>query len=213
MDNKMLIFDLDGTLWDSGAEVARAWNEVLERRCPERKPLTGDDIRALMGRTMDDIALALMPGVDPVLRKDIFDECMTYENEYITVHGGKLFPDVRETLEIFLTNGCKMSIVSNCQEGYINSFLVSMDMKKYFCDIEEWGRTGLGKGENIRLVMERNNTAKAVYIGDTAGDESASREAGIPFIHAAYGFGKALAPDGAVTAFSDLPGAAKKLLG
>ena len=211
MDNKMLIFDLDGTLWDSGAEVAKAWNTVLERRCPEREPLTGGDIRALMGRTMDDIALALMPDEDPVLRKDIFDECMTYENEYITVHGGKLFPGVRDTLEFFLTNGFKMSIVSNCQEGYINSFLVSMDMKKYFCDIEEWGRTGLGKGENIRLVMERNNTGKAVYIGDTAGDESAARDAKIPFIHAAYGFGKALAPDGAVKSFPDLPEAVKRL--
>ena len=211
MDNAMLIFDLDGTLWDSSREVAESWNVILKKRCPERKPLTAADIKALMGKTMDEFAPALMPDEDEDFRNAVFDECMTYENEYLAVRGGKLFPNVRETLEIFLTNGCKMAIVSNCQEGYINSFLVSMDMKKYFCDIEEWGRTGLGKGENIRLVMERNNTAKAVYIGDTAGDESAAREAKIPFIHAAYGFGKAIAPDGAAKSFPDLPEAVKRL--
>ena len=45
------------------------------------------------------------------------------------------------------------------------------------------------KGENIRLIMERNQLERAVYIGDTQGDLDASHAAGIPFIYAAYGFG------------------------
>ena len=66
------------------------------------------------------------------------------------------------------------------------------------------GRTGLDKGSNIRLIMERNNIQSAVYIGDTEGDEKASRIAGIPFIFASYGFGKALAPDAVISKIVEL---------
>ena len=44
-------------------------------------------------------------------------------------------------------------------------------------------------------------------MGDTLGDELSAREAGIPFFHAAYGFGKAEAPDRTLRTFSDLPAA------
>ena len=204
MNDIMLIFDLDGTLWDSGPEVAQSWNEVVEKRCPGRPPFTSGDIRKIMGRPMNEFAAILMPDLDPDFRESVFDECMARENEYITAHGGKLFPNVRETLETFVKNGYKLSIVSNCQEGYIKAFLVSMDMGGYFCDYEEWGRTGLSKGENIRLVMERNSVERAVYIGDTAGDESAAGQARIPFIHAAYGFGQAVSPTASAFSFPEL---------
>ena len=98
-----------------------------------------------------------------------------------------------------------MFIVSNCQEGYVKAFLTSSGAADLFLDYEEWERTGLTKGENIRLVMERNGAAEAVYIGDTRKDEEATRKAGIPFIHARYGFGKAERPDGVIDAFTELP--------
>ena len=74
----------------------------------------------------------------------------------------------------------------------------------HFKDIEMSGRTGMEKGENIKLIMKRNGIDNAVYVGDTAGDESAARYAGIPFIWAAYGFGKAKAPDGVIQTIVDL---------
>ena len=48
---------------------------------------------------------------------------------------------------------------------------------------------GKSKGENIRLIIERNNLGKSVYIGDTQGDLDASDMANIPFVFAEYGFG------------------------
>ena len=212
MPDAMIIFDLDGTLWDSAENVAASWNEVINKTFPERADLTAADIRAVMGKTMDEIAETLMPDKEQGIRKKIFDECYAYENKYIEIHGGVLFDGVRQTLDELLEKGYKMSIVSNCQAGYINAFLVSMDMKKYFCDIEEWGRSGLLKAENIRLVMERNGFKKAVYIGDTGGDEAASKKAGVPFIYAAYGFGYVKAPDGEIQEFSDLPDEIEKVL-
>lgn len=67
------------------------------------------------------------------------------------------------------------------------------------------GRTGMSKGENIRLLLERNGAARAVYVGDTQGDETAARFAGIPFIHAAYGFGQAVRPEGIIHSIRELP--------
>ena len=212
MKDTMLIFDLDGTLWDSAVNVAASWNEVLDKECPELSGITEETIHSVMGKPMDVIAESLMPGKDPALRRKVFDDCMEYENEYVSVHGGKMFPKVEEVLRCLLDNGYKMAIVSNCQEGYIEAFLISMNMGKYFCDTEEWGRTKLSKGKNIRLVMERNSFSRAVYIGDTHGDETAADEAGIPFIFASYGFGSAAAPAGVIKSFDELPQVLEKIL-
>ena len=92
------------------------------------------------------------------------------------------------------------------------AFLVSSGAADLFLDYEEWERTGLAKGENIRLVMERNGYAKGVYIGDTKKDREAALQAGIPFIHAAYGFGRVDSCDGVIRSLSDLPAEISRLL-
>ena len=86
-----------------------------------------------------------------------------------------------------------------------------MKMHEYFDDYEEWGRTGLLKAGNIRLVMERNGAEKAVYIGDIHKDCDASHEAGIPCIWAAYGFGTISDAEATVREFKELPAALKEL--
>ncbi len=66
------------------------------------------------------------------------------------------------------------------------------------------GRTGMDKGKSIKLLMERNGVQNAVYVGDTEGDENAARYAGIPFIWASYGFGKAKSPDKVIGSIREL---------
>lgn len=205
MKDFMILFDLDGTLWDSAKEVAESWNVVLEKRHPELPLLTPEDLNSLMGKTMEEISNLVLKEMDPAERKALFKECEEYEVEYIAEHGGRLYPEVRETLEALLKEGFRMGVVSNCQTSYISAFLHSMKMEPFFCDFEEWGNTKLSKAENIRLVMERNGFEKAVYIGDTSKDQDAAKGAGIPFIHAAYGFGKVSLPDAVIRTFSELP--------
>ena len=89
-------------------------------------------------------------------------------------------------------------IVSNCQDGYIQCFGRYTGLERYICDFECSGVTGLSKGENIRLIARRNFLRSPIYVGDTAMDEESARSAGVPFIHAAYGFGQALAPDAVI---------------
>lgn len=206
-ENKMVIFDLDGTLWDSAASVAASWNEALDLEgegSSIRGVITDEEVHSVMGKTMTEIAGIVLPGMEPAQRAEIFEACMKYENEYVSVHGGMLFAGVRETLAELKKMGYKLAIVSNCQAGYIEAFLRSMNMRAFFCDYEEWGRTGRPKGENIRLVMERNNAEDAIYIGDTYGDKKASDQAGILFIHAAYGFGEVPGAAASIDKFSEL---------
>ena len=200
----ILLFDLDGTLWDSSQEVADSWNVILREQLPEIKTLTKEDIMSVMGKTMEEIAQTVLSGYLGDNARQVFKNCEIYENEYLTEHGAVLFPKVRETLENLRKAGYDMAVVSNCQTGYINAFYTSMKMSDLFCDMEEWGNTGKTKAENIRLVMERNHYSKAVYIGDTIKDERAAKDAQIPFIHATYGFGTAEAPDAVIHSIDEL---------
>ena len=132
--------------------------------------------------------------------------------EYLYTHCGTLYPDFRSTMEALKSEGYGLAVVSNCQTGYVKAFLASSGAADLFLDYEEWGRTGLPKGDNIRLVMERNGYTKGIYIGDTKKDQEATLQAGLPFIHAAYGFGKADNPDASIQKLSDLPSVVAQLV-
>ena len=61
--NKGILFDVDGTLWDSAAQVAESWNEVLERYPHLGVRITAQDMYDNMGKTMMDIGKTLFPGL------------------------------------------------------------------------------------------------------------------------------------------------------
>ncbi len=207
----MLLFDLDGTLWDSATNVAKAWNIIFSREDPSLPKLTRDDIHGVMGLTMEEIKNRLHPSFPAERRDPVFNECCLYEVEYLREHGGDPYPGLRPVLESLKAQGYALGIVSNCQCGYIDAFLSSVGVRDLFCDYEEWERTGLVKGENIRLVMKRNGFEKAIYIGDTVKDQEAARLAGVPFIHAAYGFGRVSCPDAVIHSLAELPDAVSRM--
>lgn len=183
-----IIFDMDGTLWDSAVQVAESWNLAIRESGLLQKTLATEDIQSVMGKTMDVIADILFAELPKEERMELLDQCCGKENEYLREHGGELYPELEETL-IELQKKYHLYIVSNCQSGYIEAFLDHYGFGKYFEDIECYGNNLKQKGDNIRLVVERNHLDKAVYVGDIQGDYEASCKAGIGFIHAAYGFG------------------------
>ena len=65
-------------------------------------------------------------------------------------------------------------------------------------------KSGRKRSAHSRRRFIQRFLRKAVYVGDTAGDENASKEAGIPFIWARYGFGTATNPDGIISTISEL---------
>ena len=207
----MVIFDLDGTLWNSSVQVADSWNVVIEQEVGKEHTLSAEDIMSCMGLTMTEIAdrhFAYLPEKE---RYELSHKCEEFENGYITEHGGVLFDGVEETLAKLKDMGVQMAVVSNCQEGYIKAFLDSMDMWKYFMDYEEWGRTFLSKADNVKLVMERNGASKGIYVGDIQKDSDAAHKAGIDCIYASYGFGEINDAIATLKSFDELPAVLEEL--
>ena len=200
---KGIIFDMDGTLWDSAAGVAESWNEAILAYGYERKPLTAGDIQSVMGKTMEDIADILFPELKVMQRKELLDLCCRLENDYLRRHGGVLYPDIRKTMEKLKVN-YHLYIVSNCQAGYIEAFLDYYKFHDLIEDIECYGNNDKPKGENIALLYQRNDLQDAVYVGDIQGDYDASMSAVVRFIHVGYGFGKVNADVPEIQKFSEL---------
>lgn len=198
-----IIFDLDGTLWDSTEEVCRAWNTVFAKYGYTDKKITTSDLKNLMGLPVSDISRKLFPEESEDTRSRLIQDCCDLEDEYLLQHGGNLYPRLEETLNK-LKGKYKLYIVSNCQDGYIQCFLQAHHLADLFDDIECWGATGLNKGQNIRLLMERNHLARPVYVGDTETDSQSAGFAGIPFVYARYGFGSPKDYDAAIDSFSQL---------
>ena len=67
--------------------------------------------------------------------------------------------------------------------------LETTGMSPYITDHLCPGDTGLAKAANIRAIVDKYHLNSPVYVGDTAGDLAASREAGAAFVFASYGFG------------------------
>ena len=194
-----ILFDLDGTLWDSVSGVTKSWNIGILEEKVDRAPLTEEDVRAGMGKTLPDIAAILFPMLERPRQLEVMDRCCQVENEYLAKNGAYVFPGVEETLKT-LSAQCPLFVVSNCQSGYIEAFFAGTGLGKYFAGLECAGNTGKPKSENIALVCRREGLS--FWTGFLL--EELAREAGVPFVHAAYGFGKVEGVP-AVHSFPELP--------
>ena len=195
-EKKGIIFDMDGTVWDSSANVAKSWTVKVHEAGYKDKIVTREDIQSVMGKPMDVIADTLFTYTEKGPERDALRaSCENYENEYLSQNGGILYEGVLETLARLKEMGYHIYIVSNCQAGYIEAFLGFYNIPygtpdDLVEDIECYGNNFLQKDENIRLIAERNGLSAACYVGDIQSDYDATHKAGLPFIHAKYGFGE-----------------------
>ena len=209
---KGILFDLDGTLWDSSANVIEAWNKCIADNSNLGLHFSQADMRSFMGKTLEQIADLMFPMLPRDERIALIRKCTDAEHEYLLTHPSEYFPDEKETLAR-LHEKYFLAVVSNCQDGYIQLFLSQCGFGELFADFECAGRTGRDEGDNIRLVAERNSLDGCIYVGDTAMDGEAARKAGVPFIHAGYGFGSPDDYDRRIMTISELERAAEELLG
>jgi len=216
---KGVIFDMDGTVWDSSEGVAKAWTVKIHEAGFTDKSVTKEDIQSVMGKPMDVIADTLFTYTKKGPERDALrSSCENYENEYLTENGGILYEGILETWAKLKEMGYHVYIVSNCQAGYIEAFLTYYKIPygtpdDLVEDIECYGNNFLQKDENIRLIAERNGLSAACYVGDIQSDYDATVKAGFPFIHAKYGFGTINAEVPFINSFEELTKVVPEVLG
>ena len=205
-----ILFDLDGTLWDTSDKIVPIWNVVLTRR--GLKTITKSDMAGYMGKTADAIAALLLPDLPHEEAMTVLWECFSTEQAYLSRYGGILYPCVEDTLAELQRQHFGLYLVSNCANGYLNAFFTAHGLQRYFDDYATHGGTGLSKADNIRLMVEHHHLTQAVYVGDTELDKISAESAGIPFIFAAYGFGRIDDAEYRMEQFSDLPDMVHQIL-
>jgi phosphoglycolate phosphatase len=199
-----LIFDIDGTLWDSRQLVADGYNIQLEKEGLSHLCITAETLRPLFGKVMTEIADHIFESIDPAQRYDLMERCMETENAYLFANECKIgYPKVKETLAE-LSKKYRLFIVSNSQCGYPELCIDKLGLGEYIEGHMCFGDTGTSKGQTILTLIRKHNIGSCIYIGDTQGDLEACKEAGIPFIFCAYGLGQAESWDAKIDSIEEL---------
>ena len=204
MKYESLIFDIDGTLWDSRALVAEGYNIQLRAEGLEHLCVTAEDFLPLFGKVMTEIADVIFASIPESERYELMERCMATENRYLHDDPCRIgYPGIRETMAK-LSEKHRLFIVSNSQRGYPELCIEKLGLTDYITGHLCFGDTGKSKGETIRRLMEKYDIQSAAYVGDTQGDYEATVQAGLPFIFAAYGFGQPQRWDERIEKFEDL---------
>ena len=189
-----IIFDVDGTIWDTTGVVEKAWNEALDICGLSYAHVKADTLKGLFGLPMLEIIAAILPNEKPEVWEKYKPICYEKEDEYLQREPGTVYSGMDEALKI-LSEKCPLYIVSNCQGGYIELMCEKTGFGKYFKDFTCPAYTDKLKADNIKIICDRNGIKNPLYVGDTQMDANACKEAGVPIVFASYGFGKIENPD------------------
>jgi phosphoglycolate phosphatase len=198
-----IIFDLDGTLWDTCETCAIAWNNVVHRYQIKFREIVADDVRSVTGLPHERCIRETFRGLSESELLKLIEGTETEDNVMVAELGGNLYDGVEAGLAR-LAKQVPLFIVSNCQSGYIETFLRKFRFESCFKDIECWGNTKQAKPQNLAAIMKRNGLNSCVFVGDTTGDQAAANACGVPFWFVSYGFGTCDDADQSFGSFSEL---------
>ena len=206
-----LIFDIDGTLWDTRSLVAESYNNYFLSIGRPDLHVDLEFMSGIFGKTRDEIRAIMFDTFGDRLDREHLLACMSsHRGHMFDVTPEMAFPGVTEGLRA-LAKDYRLFIVSNSQQGYPDLLMDTLGIRDLIEATLCHGDTGTCKGETIRTLMQRHHISSAIYMGDTQSDLEACEIAGIPFIWCRYGFGKPVRFDGVIDAFDQLPEAVKKL--
>ena len=183
-----ILFDLDGTLTDSGEGIINCASLALEHfgiTVPDRETM-----RVFVGPPLDKTFREF--GV-PADRTD--EAIRVYRSRYIPI--GRFentpYPGIRELLEALRDRGHRLFIATSKPEGMSVEILEHFGLAHFFTDI--CGATMDGsrstKEDVIAYLLAMNGTAdNMIMVGDTAYDVLGAAYHAIPTIGVAWGYGK-----------------------
>jgi phosphoglycolate phosphatase len=181
-----LIFDIDGTLWNASAASAKGWNNALVKMGIEQT-VTAKQIESVTGLPFEDCIETLLPGLLSA-HPHLLAALNEAELEVVEIEGGIFYEGVLDGIKL-LSESHQIFLVSNCQDWYLKLFLELSGLKPFLISYDCNGLSGLPKHDMLTNMKNKSALKNPVYIGDTASDEAACKQANLDFIHVSYGFG------------------------
>jgi phosphoglycolate phosphatase len=129
------------------------------------------------------------------------------------------FPGVVETLEALQRDGVRMGVLTNKPHGPSLLLLEALGLNRFFGAVSGGGKRPWLKPDPrlFTEVVAELGGADAVMVGDSITDVQTARAAGAPVILMSYGYtpepASTLGADLVLDDFSEVPGAARGLLG
>ena len=187
MPRPTLLFDLDGTLADTAADLCETLNVILELHGRERVPqervrhLVGGGARLLLERGFRDTG---DPASEALLDRT-FHEFLDYYGRHIADHT-RLWPGVRDQLDMLAEHGALMAVCTNKVEDLSRKLLEMLSIDHYFPVVIGGDTLPVKKPdpehlfEAIRQLGGEN--AHSVMVGDSGADVGSARAAGMKVV-------------------------------
>ncbi len=186
-----VIFDLDGTLIDTAADLAASMNHVLMRA--GRAPAPLDRVRHLVGhgaRAMLDRGFRENGG-EPVI--DLDPHVSLFLEHYLEhiADRSRPFAGVVELLDQLQAEGAAIAVCTNKREAWARALLDALDLLDRFAAIIGADTVGAAKPDPkpVKAALARTGASRGVFVGDSDTDIRAAQTAGIPCIAAIFGYG------------------------
>ncbi len=188
MTKKAIIFDLDGTLTDSGEGIINCAILALEHfglPVPSR-----EELRVFVGPPLDKTFIQF--GVP----EDKTDEAIAvYRSRYLAV--GKFentpYPGIYETLDTLKMQGHRLFVATSKPESTSKEIMDKYELSRYFdliCGATLDGTRSHKADVIAYLLGQVGPQEQAIMVGDTSYDVRGAAEHGIPTIGVAWGYGK-----------------------
>jgi len=188
MKYKHILFDLDGTLSESGTGIINSYEYTLKAYGIEHKR---EDLAEFVGPPLrDNLLKYLKEG------HNVDDYIKTYR-EYYSEHGifeNDMYPGIKNMLEKFSEEGYKLHVASSKATFYIEKVLKHFGIFEFFTSIGGDHMEG-GRGEKIDIinyVLDMNNIAdksSVIMVGDRKYDILGAKECGVESIGVLFGYG------------------------
>ncbi len=211
-----VVFDLDGTLADTSADLLAAANACFER------PMLGqaDALTAFAGgRKMLRVGFERLglPWSEADVDR-VYPRLLEAYSTAICVQT-RLYPGVVEAVEALRTAGYATAICTNKPEGLAVELVRQLGISGLFGALVGADTLPVRKPDPApyRLAVERVGGSQSMLVGDTDTDRQTGRAAGVPVALVTFGPEGAgvsrFQPEALLDHFDQLPGLAERLLG